>query len=187
MYKRKYIPILCFVFVIVLNMYVIQKNAVRPTTSERITLTEPVFRNFYKSPITPAPKSEKKEPQPLTFIRPLNGGVVTSDFGPRSRNNHQGIDIAADTGTPIFASMSGVIKTADWIEGYGYAVIIQHENNTETLYAHCSVLHTEQNQTVQQGDTIAEVGSTGNSTGPHLHFEIIKDGVHMDPAQYIAF
>ena len=183
MHKRKYIPVLCFLFVIGLNLVLTEQKVTETVASEKMILTEPVFKNIYQSPIA------EKEPEkvPETFIRPLNGGVVTSPFGPRTRNDHQGIDIGADSGSPIFASMSGTVTHSGWLDGYGYTIILQHTDNTKTLYAHCSTLCAEQNQSVVQGDTIAEVGSTGISTGPHLHFEIIKDGVPVDPAQYIAF
>ena len=183
MHKRKYIPVLCFLFVILLNLALTEQKITESVAAEKMVLTEPVFKNIYQSPIA------EKEPDevPETFIHPLNGGVVTSPFGPRERNDHQGIDIGADTGTSIFASMRGTVTHSGWLDGYGYTIILQHADNTETLYAHCNSLCVESEQSVLQGDIIAEVGSTGISTGPHLHFEIIKDGVPVDPAQYIAF
>lgn len=183
MHKRRYIPLLCFLFVIGLNFALTEQKVSKPDTSEELILAEPVFKNLYQSPI--AVKEAEKEPE--TFIRPLSGGEVTSPFGPRERNDHKGIDIGADTGTSILASMSGTVTHSGWLDGYGYTIILQHPDNTKTLYAHCSTLCAEQNQSVLQGDVIAEVGSTGISTGPHLHFEIIKDGICLDPAQYIAF
>ncbi len=118
-------------------------------------------------------------------------GRVSSNFGDRDdpftgeHANHTGLDIAAKTGTPIIAAASGkVIQASDKRNGYGKCVIIEHYSGFRTLYAHCSALHVEVGDYVEAGELIADVGSTGRSTGPHLHFSIIIDGKFVDPSLY---
>ncbi len=119
------------------------------------------------------------------YIRPTSGRV-TSNFGPRSLGYHYGIDYGAPTGTPIVASASGTVIKTTCGSGYGNCLIIGHDNGTRTLYAHASVLYVSTGTQVKQGQKIAAVGSTGRSTGPHLHFEIIKsNGQKLNPAQYV--
>lgn len=123
------------------------------------------------------------------FIRPV-GGTITSRFGMRVhpifkiRKMHTGIDLSAPHGTPISAADNGVVVEAGYIRGYGYTVIIDHGGGVATLYAHCSALLVSAGQEVRRGQTIARVGSTGYSTGPHLHFEVRINGEPVDPAQY---
>ena len=102
-----------------------------------------------------------------------NGGRLTSKFGPRGRSFHDGIDIAAPTGTPVLASHDGHVIYADnKLRGYGNLVILRGSGNTKTVYAHNHRMLVRKNQRVKKGQKIAEVGSTGRSTGPHLHYEI---------------
>lgn len=123
---------------------------------------------------------------PERFICPLDEGyVVTSCFGWRWGRNHDGIDLAVDTGTPVYASATGTVVMAQWYYGYGKCVDIEHENGVITRYAHLNSMNVSVGERVYQGMTIGESGNTGNSTGPHLHFEIIEDGVAIDPATYI--
>jgi len=110
------------------------------------------------------------------FVWPAKG-VFTSGFGPRWGRMHKGIDIAAPTGTPIYAAADGVVVSAGWNRGgYGKLVDIRHADGTLTRYAHNSKILVRKGQRVQQGQTISKMGSTGFSTGPHLHFEIRKGG-----------
>ncbi|MBR3844039.1 MAG: M23 family metallopeptidase [Clostridia bacterium] len=115
-------------------------------------------------------------------------GVVTSEFGYRihpiygTRMFHNGVDIGADSRTPIVAALAGVVETADYNESYGYYVILNHGKDFKTVYAHCSRLDVSKGDGVQQGDTIALVGSTGVSTGPHLHFEVRRGEYRVNPA-----
>lgn len=121
----------------------------------------------------------------IAFINPTSG-IISSRFGARSRNNHKGLDIAAPNGTPIKAAASGTVVYAGYnSSGYGYHVIISHSNGVQTLYGHCSSLDVSEGQSVSQGEVIAKVGSTGRSTGNHLHFEIRLNGVAQDPEPYI--
>lgn len=129
------------------------------------------------------------KPKPKTaatgrFAKPISGGYVSSAFGNRSRGYHTGIDYALSYGTPIYASDGGTVTYSGWSGGYGYMIKINHGNGYETLYAHCSKLVVSSGKKVAKGQLIAYVGSTGNSTGPHLHFEIRKNGSYMNPANY---
>src|SRR2546421_4313074 len=118
------------------------------------------------------------------FIWPIHG-PVTSEFGPRWGGFHPGIDIGMDTGTPIAAAKRGVVSFAGWNDGgYGNFVIIDHGDGTATAYAHQSRIGCSVGQVVAQGQTIGYVGSTGNSTGPHLHFEIRVNGVAQNPRNF---
>lgn len=120
------------------------------------------------------------------FVWPVTG-IITSDYGYRihpiygRRIFHSGLDIGAPYGIPIRASASGSVIYSGWYSGYGNTVILDHGDGYSTLYAHCSVLYVAKGQRVSQGHAIASVGSTGNSTGPHLHFEIRYRGSPIDP------
>lgn len=112
-------------------------------------------------------------------------GVLTSSFGEqRSGYNHKGIDLAANSGTPIGAALDGRVSFSGVANGYGNVVMIDHGNNIETVYAHCSILKVSTGESISKGQIIAEVGNTGDSTGPHLHFEIRVNGSPVDPLQY---
>ena len=101
------------------------------------------------------------------------------------RRFHAGLDFAASYGTTIRAADSGTVIMAGWYGGYGKAVIINHGKGITTLYGHTSELYVSEGQTVQRGQAIASVGSTGFSTGPHLHFEVRRDGTPVNPADYL--
>lgn len=122
----------------------------------------------------------------ISLIRPVSG-TITSRFGPRSRNNHKGIDIGAPKGTGIKAAASGtvVLSQYGYNGGYGNYVIVSHGNGVQTVYGHCSSLVATVGQKVSQGQVIARVGSTGVSTGNHLHFEIRVNGVVQNPQNYV--
>ncbi|MGI5825294.1 MAG: M23 family metallopeptidase [Bacillota bacterium] len=131
---------------------------------------------------------EQEEPtdelKPL-FISPMPG-VVTCEFGYRKSGFHHGLDIANDWGTNIAAIAAGTVTEAGWKNSvYGYAIIIDHGNGWQSLYGHCGMLTVKAGQKVQAGDIIAIEGSTGRSTGPHLHLEIHKDGVYLNPRYFI--
>ena len=126
------------------------------------------------------------------FSVPINIGTVSSRFGARESKYqkvtgyHTGIDIAAEEGTEIFASMEGIVEVVSSEGDYGKHVKIRC-NNVYTLYAHCSKIFVKEGQIVARGQKIANVGNTGNSTGPHLHFEIRVDDRFVDPSKIINF
>ncbi|GAA0116699.1 M23 family metallopeptidase [Clostridium senegalense] len=111
-------------------------------------------------------------------------GVISSYFGERWGTVHKGLDIAADTGTPIKAAFSGTVKFSGVMNGYGNVVILEHGNNLETVYAHCDTLTVKNGDKVEKGNQVATVGSTGDSTGPHLHFEVKINGSAVDPLSF---
>src|SRR5699024_8847179 len=120
------------------------------------------------------------------YIWPASGRI-SSGFGPRIHpitgevgKMHNGLDIAAPSGTPVSSVAAGVVATAGWMGGYGNTVMISH-GSTTTLYAHLSSISVSAGQSVSRGQTIGAVGSTGNSTGPHLHFEVHPGG-YSNPA-----
>lgn len=112
-------------------------------------------------------------------------GQITSYFGPRWGTRHTGLDIAAPTGTEIRAVRAGRVEKAGWWGGYGNCVIINHGDGVRTLYAHASRLLVRRGEWVAQGQVIARVGSTGNSTGPHVHFEVRIDDRFKDPLYFL--
>lgn len=118
------------------------------------------------------------------MIYPVNG-ALTSGFGMRWGRMHEGIDIAVGTGTPVVASASGTVISAGWGGGYGNLVIVDHGGGIATAYAHNSRLVVASGQQVAQGTIIAYSGSTGHSTGPHVHFEVRINGQAVDPIPYL--
>ena len=149
-----------------------------------------------KQELTNSLQEELEEKQEIDS-RTVNGiylavvpvtGRITSRFGAVESirdHTHKGIDIAATRGTPILATASGKVSFAGWSSGYGYLVKIDHGNGVETYYGHCSKLYVSAGDTVEAGEQIAAVGSTGNSTGNHLHFEIRLDGKQVNPQTYV--
>jgi len=125
---------------------------------------------------------------PPTYIKPLSGGYLSSGFGYRSFRGggyHYGMDWACPTGTTIYASSGGTVTRAGWSSSYGYVVYIQHPGGVETRYAHNSRLLVSRGQSVSQGQAIALSGNTGDSSGPHLHFEYRINGKAVNPKNYI--
>lgn len=115
-------------------------------------------------------------------------GTISSRYGVSSKirvSTHTGLDIAATTGTPIKVVADGTITLAAYSGSYGYLVKVDHGNGVETWYGHTSKMLVKDGQKVKAGDTIALVGSTGNSTGPHLHFEVRINGEHVNPQKYL--
>ena len=118
------------------------------------------------------------------LIWPVSG-PITSGFGMRWGRMHEGIDIAVPSGTPVHAAASGTVIYAAWMTGYGNLVVLDHGNGLATAYAHNSSLLVSVGQHVSQGQTISLSGSTGHSTGPHVHFEVRVNGVAVDPLRYL--
>lgn len=119
------------------------------------------------------------------FLQPFYG-TITSRFGARWGRTHTGTDIAGETGDPIKAADNGVVITAEYQEnGYGNIIIIDHNNGFVTYYAHLNTIGVQVGDVVQKGAVIGELGNTGRSTGPHLHFEVRENGTPINPEQYL--
>lgn len=128
---------------------------------------------------------------PPTYIRPLSGGRISSGFGGRKAPKrgastfHEGIDFSVPVGTAVMASCGGTVIRAGWASGYGRVIYLQHPDGRQTRYGHLSKLLVSAGQSIRQGQKIALSGNTGNSTGPHLHFEIRINGKAVNPLKYL--
>ena len=127
----------------------------------------------------------------IPSLVPVDGVKLTSDYGMRwhpvlgGRRAHKGVDLAAPTGTPIHAAADGIVGRADWFSGYGLYVALEHGGQIETRYGHMSRLNVAAGQQVHKGDIIGYVGTTGRSTGPHLHYEVRVAGEAVNPMPYL--
>jgi murein DD-endopeptidase MepM/ murein hydrolase activator NlpD len=138
--------------------------------------------------ITPAARSDRRPralPAGLRFQWPLEIGRVTSRFGPRRDVHHDGIDISAPRGTPVRAAADGRVLYSDRLRGYGNLVIVDHGAGFATVYAHNTRNDVSAGERVGSGQVIATVGETGQTSGPHLHFEVREDNVARDPLAYV--
>jgi len=177
---------------------VAQQNTINRLKSDRQALSQAEDRLAEDSRRLSQIILSKVQPYDGLILPPGTGqlmyptiGPVTSNFGWRTHpilgteRFHAGIDFGADYGSLIYASEQGRVIYADWYGGYGNAVIVDHGNGMTTLYAHCSDLYVKDGDVVAKGQPIAAVGSTGFSTGPHLHFELRANGEPIDPAAYL--
>lgn len=178
------------------------KNGLTRKTEEIVTLngevvnTTLISSEIISSPVTEVvtigtgttyiTSSDKANISAAGFICPLASGSykVTSYWG--DGRGHKGMDLCASKGTPIYAAASGTVTFSGWNGGYGYSVVIDHGNGLTTRYAHASALYVTKGQKVNQGQSIAAVGTTGDSTGNHLHFEVMINGTRVNPAPYIG-
>jgi lipoprotein NlpD len=136
-------------------------------------------------------RSAKKKKSPT--VKPRRGiliwptkGTLTSSFGKRNGRKHEGIDIAAPKGTPIYSAAAGKVVFSGWgPTGYGKMVIIKHQHHLTTVYAHNSKILVKEGTQVKQGQKISLMGSTGRSSGPHLHFEVRNDTEPKNPIKYL--
>lgn len=177
------------------------KTLQEPSAGHRIVVAnvsyrnrEEVSREILKEEITyeAIPKIvERGTKIPPTYIKPISGGRLTSNFGRRkaptrgASRNHKGIDWATPVGTAVMASSAGTVAKAGWGSGYGYVVYINHADGRQTRYGHLSKVLVSPGQTVSQGQKIALSGNTGVSTGPHVHFEILVNGTQVNPFDYM--
>ena len=167
----------------VASLYIEPKNVV-VASSKKTTTSKKTSTGTVNTAMT---ISGTKVALGITLAKPVSG-IISSRFGARSSirsSAHTGLDIATSTGTPVSAAASGTVTFAGWKGSYGYLMVITHSNGVQTYYGHCSKLYFSAGDTVSQGQTIAAVGSTGNSTGPHLHFEIRVNGVAYNPQNYV--
>lgn len=183
------------------NMYKTEKKTkVAGQAGEKRVLANEIRHNGYlvareileeeviKEPTTEIIVRGTKEPPKTVatgvFLMPTRG-TISSRYGMRSGRMHYGLDIAAKTGTPIYAADGGKVVYAGYKGNYGYLVEIDHGNGFKTRYAHCSKILVKVGDKVYKGQHIANIGSTGRSTGPHLHFEVLKNGKNQNPANYL--
>lgn len=166
------------------------KNADQIRAGQRIFIPG-VSRQLPVEVITPtesAPAGKTPEPAPLpsqdVFLWPVSGRI-NSGFGPRGSSFHDGVDIGAPEGASIHAVDRGEVIYSDQLRGYGNIVIVRHGGNLISVYAHNQVNLVREGQTVERGDIVGRVGSTGRVTGPHLHFEIRKNNTAQDPLRYL--
>lgn len=133
-------------------------------------------------------KNDTKNINNFVLKKPVKGGITTSGFGDTiSRTaSHNGHDWAVNTGTKVRAAAEGVVELAYFSESYGYNILINHNNGFKTRYAHLSEVKVSKGEKVEQSQVIALSGSTGFSTGPHLHFEVVKDGKRVNPIEYVS-
>ena len=164
------------------------KETTKTVISSKV-VKKPVQKVVVKgTAISLASATAKAEAKSAGFIRPMNKcdiKLITAFWG--DGRGHKAIDLAGDVGSPIFASKAGTVTFSGWDGNYGYAVVIDHGNGYQTRYAHASALCVKKGQTVSQGQQVAKLGNTGRSTGPHLHFEILKNGSQVNPAPYIGY
>lgn len=122
---------------------------------------------------------------------PVQGASLTSGYGMRvhpvlgGRRQHKGVDLAEPMGSPVYATADGVVSKAEWFSSYGLFISLEHGANIQTRYGHLSQLNVAAGQMVKKGDLIGFVGSTGRSTGPHLHYEVRIAGTAVDPIPYL--
>ncbi len=168
------------------------------TEKKEFTTSEKAIADLYVKPVVTVAKktssggyvntstkiSNAKVNLGINLIKPISG-TISSRYGSRWGATHTGLDIATSAGTPIKAAAGGTVTYAGWKGSYGNLVVVSHGNGVQTYYAHCSSILVSAGQSVSQGQTIAKVGSTGNSTGPHLHLEIRKNGTSLNPQNYL--
>jgi murein DD-endopeptidase MepM/ murein hydrolase activator NlpD len=147
-----------------------------------------LFAGWTTTATTPSKRSQGVS---IPSRMPLDGAALTSSFGMRThpvlggRRAHKGIDLSSPTGTPIYATADGVVTRADWFSSYGLFISLDHGAALETRYGHLSRLNVAEGQEVKKGDLIGYVGSTGRSTGPHLHYEVRIAGMAVNPVPYM--
>lgn len=175
---------------------------IRETQDETLANGDPRFRELFASWSTVQTTEDSQPGTPATIFErpsvsvpsrmPVEGGFMSSSYGMRDhpvlrrRASHKGVDLAAPTGTPVYATADGIVGRADWFSSYGLYISIDHGAELETRYAHLSRLAVAAGDRVQKGELIGYVGSTGRSTGPHLHYEVRVDGVAVNPIPYMV-
>lgn len=173
----------------------LNNGVIHNSTRPRIVPNAPVQELRPQSPVAPISSDPSVNSPAIVsetrFQMPVKGRI-SSDFGTRFHpidkraKFHGGIDIAVPTGTKVAASADGIVKFAGWKGGYGNTVVISHPDGSETLYGHNSKLLVAEGQKVNRGDPISLSGSTGKSTGPHLHFELRRNGKLVNPTEFLS-
>ncbi len=157
--------------------------AIEKTVLNEVVVAEPVTEVVSKG--TAAIKISSRAANSSGVLSWPKSGKISSPYGTRSRGFHSGIDITARTGDPIYASAGGKVVLSSWYYGYGNCVVVDHGNGMKTRYAHLSGYNCKVGDQVVRGQQIGRAGNTGNSTGPHLHFEVIVNGSTKNPVNYL--
>lgn len=162
------------------------KNMGGPENIDVLKINE--LTDFYQEQLEELEETLKSVP----IGSPTLSGKIISNFGYRKNpftgygvEYHYGIDIKGERGTPIKTTANGVVELARWNGGYGKCVIVKHENNLKTLYGHLSEISVKEGEKIECGSIVGKLGNTGRSTGPHLHYEIIKNGEKLNPIKYV--
>lgn len=173
----------------------VRTASAQPDAARKQALQERASRGRTRSASpSPSPSSASPSPSPSAspshrpapaWVLPVHGYTVTSQFGARWGTNHPGIDLAVATGTPVYAAHSGTVTVAGADGGYGNGVEIDDGAGLSTVYGHNSSVTVSAGQHVDKGDLIAYSGATGDATGPHVHFELRRNGVAFDPVPYL--
>lgn len=164
-----------------------RKKSARPLSKETNQTPAPSLKEIIEKTVQDQIAPEQHKPDTFEALLPVNG-TITSGVGIRvdpidgQLRQHNGIDIAVPEGTPVHSVAAGVVVYAGLRSGYGWAVLVEHDNGMITLYGHNSKLMVTQGETVKKGETIALAGSTGRSTGPHVHFEAWQSGNNITAA-----
>ncbi|HJF27005.1 MAG TPA: M23 family metallopeptidase [Acinetobacter lwoffii] len=155
-----------------------------------VELNNQTIAQKYGRSSAPSRAASVSNPYSWLIAHPLPNARVSSNYGGRTMGgraeNHSGLDLAAPSGTPIYATGPGIVTKSGWGTGYGQYVEINHGNGYLTRYAHASRLIARVGDRVAAGEHIANVGCTGRCTGPHLHYEVVKDGQRKNPSTYLA-
>jgi murein DD-endopeptidase MepM/ murein hydrolase activator NlpD len=169
---------------------IIDANAAGQATGDR-EFTE-LFANWKSMDTNGVPAAAPMSRVSVPSRMPLDDATLTSNYGSRihpilgSRRNHNGVDLAQPTGTPVYATADGIVSRADYWGSYGNYIQIEHGGELETRYAHLSGYAVAAGEQVRKGQLIGYVGSTGRSTGPHLHYEVRVAGQAVDPTPYMV-
>lgn len=159
-------------------------------SSDRLEIQSNELIKRYEQTLKDVEQTNEKL-QYIPTVWPAHSNTITSEYGlrkdpfNRSSSFHTGLDIRGKIGDPVYASAAGKVTKADYYGGYGKTIIIKHTDEQETLYAHLTKIDVKEGEIVKKGAEIGGVGSTGRSTGPHLHFEVIEDGEPVNPLLYL--
>lgn len=168
---------------------IVVANVIRENGSVvgREILSQTVLENPVAKVVQKGTKAKPATAPTGKFAKPINRGSFSSDFGIRWGRRHTGVDVSTQPGAPVYASDGGTVTKAGRYDAYGICIIIKHGNGYETYYAHLSKVNVNVGDKVYKGQEIGLSGATGRVTGPHLHFEIRKHGIPLDPENYVKF
>lgn len=167
------------------KIYSLNGKETKRTVIESTVVAEPVTQKVVVGTKRVIAADKNGDAVMMWPVKRVERSYVSSYVG--DGRGHKGMDIVAPAGTPIYAAAGGTVTHSGWdSSGYGYKIIVKHSNGYETLYAHCSALYVKKGDTVARGENIAAVGTTGRSTGNHLHFEVRKNGKFTDPSLFIG-